>query len=402
MIRAGIIVGGFADIVIARDGLMVAAERVEVGQLVPDPDGPKRGYYAEPMRRDITPADIQAAAYQIAGILATHGVEHTTIAIPRSKGAHRATTLAILDALRHAGLAVVPAQNWANKAGGVEIRGVAAGAPRAIRLPASLLAATSAGPVSHAATTPDAGPYVPEDEPERRERTVLTPTTPAPVAPAPRPPVTARIGIDPGSTYVGLVVLLGAAPPFRCAMADTVRVGELVPLAQPKGGQTHRWAVTGDHVARVADHVRDVCREHGVTRAVLEHVEQVYLPKDGPGNQSIATAINRTTWVEGEIRATLRAVGVECAQVTRTAWRGRLLPPRRGDTTEGLREAIAAHVEGYPRDADEHAADACGVALADALPEREAPAGRKRATQRRGEKRERMTWAAIKGPTVAA
>lgn len=211
----------------------------------------------------------------------------------------------------------------------------------------------------------------------------------SPPGPRPSPPEAheVRAGIDPGSAAVGVVIASGTATPLRILLARSIPIGEVVPLAKPRevaGGQvrTTRRSLTGEHVAAVAREVRDACVLHGVTRAIVEHAESVYLPGETRSHQSIATAMSKTAWVSGSIATLLREAGIDVAEVPRPTWRARVLPKRKGSAGDGNEALPGVIAEAFPGwVGDEHARDAAGVLLWDVTPERvKAPAHRRKGT----------------------
>lgn len=205
--------------------------------------------------------------------------------------------------------------------------------------------------------------------------------------PAPAEAHETRAGIDPGSAAVGVAIASGHAVPLRLVLARSIPIGEVVQLAKPRevaGGQvrTTRRSLTGEHVAAVAREVRDLCVAHGVTRAIVEHAESVYLPGDAPrSHQSIATAMSKTEWVGGAISTLLRDAGISVEEVPRPTWRARVLPKRKGSAGDGNEALPGVIAEAYPGwSGDEHARDAAGALLWDVLGEKpRAPRASKRA-----------------------
>lgn len=186
-----------------------------------------------------------------------------------------------------------------------------------------------------------------------------------------------RAGIDPGSGRVALTIGAGHAAPLRLILAKTIPIGEVVLLAKPRevaGGQirTTRRSLTGEHVAAVAREVRDLCVLHGVTRAIVEHAESVYLPENAPRSHvSIATAMSKTEWVGGAISTLLRDAGISVEEVPRPTWRARVLPKRKGSAGDGNEALPGVIAEAFPGwSGDEHARDAAGALLWDVTPER--------------------------------
>lgn len=203
------------------------------------------------------------------------------------------------------------------------------------------------------------------------------------------PPPPRRIGIDPGSAHLGLVVAEGDAAPLRLLHRATLDVGEMRPRAVPISGvrkdgttwtQTHRRVVTTEHVALLSLKVLDICREHDVTRAVIEHVEHVFLDPDKStaAHRSQATALNRSSWVAGDIQGTLRAAGIEVVVVPQATARaravGRSKGRRGGSSPERIPDAVRRGFVDWPAEAGEHERDAAVLAIYDVTPASSPPA----------------------------
>lgn len=189
-----------------------------------------------------------------------------------------------------------------------------------------------------------------------------------------------RLGVDPGSAHVGLVITAGDAVPLRLLHRETIEVGTVVPLATPRTGvrrdgtpwtMSHHRVITGEDVARIASRCVELAREHGVERVLTEHVNDVFL-RDFPerSHTSRATCINRATWVEGEIRGELRALGFDVAEGIRMVSARARVRPARGATATGLPAAIQAGIDGWPERSGEHERDAAVLCLYDVLPPR--------------------------------
>lgn len=230
-----------------------------------------------------------------------------------------------------------------------------------------------------------------------------------------------RIAIDSGSVKVGVVIADGDTLPAQALHVETIEVGELVELAKPKeqpGGkiQTHRRSVTSEHVEAIADKLRDLALKHGVTRAIFEHVERVYMnPASPAAHSSIATHMSRTAWIEGQVSGTLRAAGIKVDTIQRATWRARVLPKRVGrggeNSAEHLPGVVRASFSNWPG-GDEHAEDAAGVLVSDIMGPQKVgrkPKGEKRATKKCGcykntehfdtcpkRTKVRLTWETIK------
>ena len=206
---------------------------------------------------------------------------------------------------------------------------------------------------------------------------VETTPTAAPLPREPRPILPgARIAaVDPGSAHVGMVVAEGHELPLRCLLADTLPLGERVPLREPKvrvlaSGKTkvttHRHSVRTEHVDALVAEVVSRLVAHGVTHLALEHVDSVYLDAEkASAHVAQATAIARASWVDGAIGEAARAAGIEVLRVTASAWRAAIVR-RKGlehvDADKRVEAVVRAGFSNWP-DADEHAADAAGLCM---------------------------------------
>lgn len=196
-----------------------------------------------------------------------------------------------------------------------------------------------------------------------------------------------RAGIDPGSAYVGLVISQGDAAPLRALHRERIEVGEMVPLKVPRTGirqttgvpweQTHRRSVNGEHVDAVTEQVVLTCQMHRVRRAIIEHVDNVFLDGlDPKAHSSVATQLARSAWLEGSIRKGLRAIGVEVIEARQASVRarvaGRSLGKRGGSSPERIPDAVCRGFPDWPAESDQHERDAALLCLFDVMPELDA------------------------------
>lgn len=189
-----------------------------------------------------------------------------------------------------------------------------------------------------------------------------------------------RLAVDPGSAYVGVVVAEGDALPLRLLHRETIEAGRVVPLAVPRTGtrkdgtawtQTQHRILTGDDVARIAQRCVELARTYNVDRVLTEHVNDVFLKAFPEGSHtSRATAINRATWIEGEIRGELRASGFEVAEGVRMVTARARVRRAKGATAGGIPAAIFAGIDGWPLGSTEHERDAAVLCLYEVTPER--------------------------------
>ena len=235
--------------------------------------------------------------------------------------------------------------------------------------------ATVAAPPTQSAAK---GPLAADAPPPKRRRAKRPDPTVA--APPVReiPPIApgARIaGFDPGSAYAGLAIAEAGPLPLRAIHAETFRVGERVLLATPKVSvradgtsrvTLYRQSITTEHVDAIAAAVVARLLEHGVTHLAIEHVDSVWLSKDKPGtHMSQATAIARSSWLDGAVGQAARAAGIEVVRVSAIAWRsavaGRSREGFQGD--DRVRAALSVGFADWPATADAHARDAGGLCL---------------------------------------
>jgi hypothetical protein len=189
-----------------------------------------------------------------------------------------------------------------------------------------------------------------------------------------------RMGIDPGSARIGVVVTTGDDAPLDLLYVTTYEVGEVVPLARPRTGvrengtvwtQTTRRSVTGEHVDALVDRIMDDVDRYGVERVILEHIDTVYLETlPAKSHSSRATQIARSTWIEGELRRSLVHARISTEQVTVTSARARVVGrgSRGGSGAERIPAVVARGYANWPVSSDQHERDAAVLCLYDVTP----------------------------------
>ncbi len=190
-------------------------------------------------------------------------------------------------------------------------------------------------------------------------------------------------GVDPGSGWVGHVIAEGTAAPLRTLLAQTLPIGERLPLAKPKTFQradgtevtvTHRHQVLPSHIVSVADLMAAEWARLNVGVVVIESIEHGWVDASKPGaaHERVKQLII-TGKVEQEIASRARAMGLRVETVLNTTWAGKIAPRKVKDgpgVDARVRAAVLAGLSDWT--GDEHAADAAGVCLWYVTPDAEA------------------------------
>lgn len=169
----------------------------------------------------------------------------------------------------------------------------------------------------------------------------LSPPVPAPVPPpvpvfsAPIAPPTGkrRMGIDPGSSRLGIVVTAGDVAPLLVVYRETLEVGAEVAYSRPvKRKRKHKDGTETEHVSthhrvlppeapgQLADRVLAIAKEHCVTEASIERVTYVF-----GMSPATATGLLRAAEVGAVVSDRLSHAGVKVVRAHVSTARARIV-----------------------------------------------------------------------------
>ena len=372
---------GYCGLVIAEGDTLPldvkTAQSFEIGRLVPASNPTER----KDKRRELTPDDLRVVSDRICSLVREAGAEKVYVA-PGAVGDSVAAALGEV-AVRSSYVGTREPRhdyvNWRPSDTYRNLRAAAAILAYHVELGKSPVARrrydVSPAPVSAVSTPPSvqevSTPNVETQVPPREEAKA-----------APLPPVVQgewpRMGIDPGSSHVGLVIV---GSDGRVLHRCTLDVGHNELLPKPKvikrfDGTSYEKTTT--HVVSVVDvenliaDIDELVEKFQVQKAVIEWITNARVSSPNPAlAASIATQIARSQWIGGGVHLWLRAkTDVTVELVTQKIWSTRVT----GTTSKGRRGAIALTIESkWPEliGDNEHVRDAAGCVLYTMTPEPE-------------------------------